>query len=302
MLGSLSGALPAPIDAASESLSRGLAFHQLLKTSQYARLGSRYLVDANTYAVYAALLDRASGGQSENLLGARQREWFLKTLSESRTTFSIWCSEIVLMPRIVDMRGASALPQELQRRLMISAEDWGGFPNERDRLLRALFESGNAVILSGDLHCFFAGVLTDALEPSRKLVELTTSSVSSTTWLRAISSIAISDPSLPPSVAFAVSAVGSLLQDRDARPNPHLAFQDLERNGCSVIEVTAEALHATFHMIAPEALEAPRSSFPAGLEFTSERFRVRTDSRELERELEGVYFRWDSDQLAWVTV
>jgi alkaline phosphatase D len=299
-LEALTGELPPPIDETTVGLERGLAFHQLLKTAQFSRLGCRYLVEEATYGVYAQHLEQRKP-ESQNLLGTQQRDWFLETLAGSTSTFKVWCSEIVLMPRVVDLGMATELPEAFRSRVSISAEDWGGFPNERDRLLRELFEIENSLILSGDLHCFFAGVLEHPSDPTRNIVELTTSSVSSTTWLNAIRSIASNDPSLSPGAAFAVGAVGSLLQDRETRPNPHLAFQDLESHGCSVIEVGAEALEATLLMIAPDALARSRAEFPMGPRFRTEKFRVRAGSGVLERELEGVYYRWDSTELAWIT-
>src|SRR6185369_13955498 len=79
-LASLSGVdLPAAIDLEAPELERGYAYHCLLKSSQFSRIGSRYLVALPPFEALAQKLWRASKNQSENLLGKTQRDWFLKT-------------------------------------------------------------------------------------------------------------------------------------------------------------------------------------------------------------------------------
>ncbi|HYJ09914.1 MAG TPA: alkaline phosphatase D family protein, partial [Polyangiaceae bacterium] len=243
-----------------------------------------------------------SDGQSENLMGSQQRDWFLKTLRASERTFKVWASEVVVQPRHIDLTGLELAPPELRIRIGLSAEDWDGFPNERRALLDELAQVGNAVILSGDLHCFFAGTPYVDGEPERRVVELTTSSVSSTTWLDAIDGTLSSDASLPMNTQLLVQNIGALLADNINRPNPHLAFQELGRNGYSLIEVGGEELSMTLYSISPEHVRTAPDRLEGALDdhFEVERFRTRAGSAELERELDGEFRTWSIEEMDFV--
>ena len=244
---------------------------------------------------------RETQGASEALLGTAQREWLLQTFRASNRTFKLWGSELAFMPRHLDLRGVEVVPADLRARLSISAEDWDGCPNERLALLAEFAELGNVVILSGDLHCFFVGTPFDPEAPERRVVEITTGSISSTTWLRAVGRL-VADAGVPESVALAASAVGSLLTDRMARPNPHLAFHELEQNGFTVLEASSEALDAELVFLSPE--DVATQTLPAPLEerLRSARFRIPADGSGLEREIDGRPWRWDTENMTWVAV
>src|ERR1041384_7678056 len=89
----------------------------------------------------------------------------------------------------------------------------------------------NVVIVSGDLHCFFAGTPYADEDPEQRVVEFVTGSLTSTTWLDGLSALAESNPSLPPETKFIAASIPTLLVDSDTRPNPHLAWQNLADNG-----------------------------------------------------------------------
>lgn len=294
--------LPTPIALEDPNLSRGHAYHQVLKTSQFSRVGARYLLAEAPFAALAAARYRDSLGAAQRLMGEQQRAWFLDTLKRSQHTFKVWGSEVAFLPKVIDLSANTTLPAELRTRILLSADDWDGFPNERAALLAELADLDNVVILSGDLHCFFAGTPFDPAQPERRVIEILTGSVSSTTWLDATRSIIAGDPTLPPGAAFLIAGVGSLLQDPIARPNPHLAFQELAKNGCTVVEVDGQALRAELLMIAASDVRLPAKNLPGSLasRFTSQRLRVRSGSKTLERELNGTFSRWDIESASWV--
>jgi alkaline phosphatase D len=295
-------ALPAPIASDDPALARGYAYHQVLKSSQFSRVGARYLVAEAPFSALARARYQRSEGADQRLMGEAQRAWFLDTLNRSERTFKVWGSEIAFMPKVVDLSTNQTLPEELRRRILISAEDWDGFPDERQALLDSLAELDNVVILSGDLHCFFVGTPFDPIRPERRLIEFLTGSVTSTTWLEATSTVIASEPSLPKGAAFLVAGVGGLLQDPVTRPNPHLAFQELAKNGATIFEVDADSLRAELLMIASADLRLRASALPGPLaaRFSTERFRVRSGQKTLEREQNGAFSRWDSQTASWV--
>jgi len=290
--------LPAPITD-TEPLKRGYAYHCLLKSAELSRIGSRYVVAARPFEALARKRFEETGGESELLMGEAQRAWFSQGLASSTRTFKVWGSEIAFLSRHIDLTGVPFAPPELQTRISISTEDWDGFPNERRALLEELAAAGNVVILSGDLHCFFAGTPYLEADPRKRVVEIVTGSVSSTTWLDGIQGVLASDSSLPPEAQLLVAGVGALLADKGSRPNPHLAFQELGRNGYSLIEVGPDQLAATLYTLSPKHVAKAPSELTETLDalFELERFRVPAGKPELEREIEGEFRRWDIEQM-----
>lgn len=290
-----------PIDVEAGDLPRGYAYHCLLKSSSYSRVGSRYVVAVAPFEALAKKRWQETDGASERLMGDEQRQWFLDTITRSNRTFKLWGSEIALQSRHIDLAGIEQAPPELRQKISISAEDWDGFPNERRALLTELSAVPNVVVLSGDLHCFFAGTPFVDGDETKRVVELTTGSASSTTWLDSIQGSLTEDGSIPMDVAALVKNIGALLSDPLHRPNPHLAYQELSRNGYSLIEVGEEQLDMTLYSIASDDIATAPEKLSKELDrlFRVERFRTRAGSAELEREIDGEYRTWSRQELAF---
>ncbi|RYZ06459.1 MAG: alkaline phosphatase [Myxococcales bacterium] len=301
-LASLSGSgLPEPIDLEDSELPRGYAYHSLLKSQQFSRVGSRYAVAVRPFEALAAKLWKSTEGQSENLMGPAQREWFLSALRESKRTFKVWGSEICFQSRHIDLSEVAAAPPELRTRISISAEDWDGFPNERRALLKELSAAGNVVVLSGDLHCFLAGTPFVEGDEETRVVELTTSSVSSTTWKDGIASTLSESGMVPAAVAALAQNIELFLGNTTLRPNPHLAYQDLARNGYSVLEVGPRDILMTVHSLASKYVATAPKALRQELDdlFETETFRTRKDSAELEREENGEFLTWSRAEMSF---
>ncbi|HEY3664609.1 MAG TPA: alkaline phosphatase D family protein, partial [Polyangiaceae bacterium] len=221
----LGSGAPAPIPLDTADLEQGYAYHQLFKSDEFSRIGSRYVLALGPFNALAKAAFQASKGASEQLMGAEQRAWFLDTMKASTRTFKVWGSEVCLMPRHIDLSANTLAPAALRTKITISAEDWDGFPNEREALLSELAKLGNVVLVSGDLHCFFAGTPYASEDPTQRVVEFVTGSLTSTTWQSGLTSLVANDSSLPPAAKLLAASVGSLLTDPKAKPNPHLAFQ-----------------------------------------------------------------------------
>jgi alkaline phosphatase D len=293
--------LPLPIDVEDAALERGYAYHCVLKSQQFSRIGARYVVALGPFEALAKKKWQASKGASERLMGTEQRAWFLKTLHDSTRTFKIWGSEIALQSRHIDLSEIAAAPPELRTKISISAEDWDGCPNERRALLKELAAAGNTLVLSGDLHSFFVGTPYVDGDEETRVVELTTGSATSTTWLDSIQQSLLADSTLPMEVQVLVALVPTLLRNTDLRPNPHLAYQNLETNGYSIIEVgandvlmTVQSIPTKYVALAPERLKHDLDAL-----FTSTRFRTRSGSAELEQEVDGEYLTWSREEMAF---
>jgi alkaline phosphatase D len=293
---------PAEIELNESEFARGYAYHQLLKTEEFSRIGSRYVVGLSAFDALAKARFRESGGASEQLMGSAQRAWFLKTMQGSTRTFKIWGSEICLMPRHIDLTAVTLAPAALRQKITISADDWDGFPNERAALLTELAKLSNVVIVSGDLHCFLAGTPYANDDPSQRVVEFVTGSLSSTTWLDGLNSLAASNAALPPETKLIAASIPSLLVAPDTRPNPHLAWQNLADNGFAVFEANAERLTAKLLSIATSAVATAPAQLSADLEslFREQQFEVAAGSPDLLRHSDGVRQRWDIRAMAWV--
>jgi len=295
---------PAAIDPEASELSRGYAYHQLLKSEEFSRIGSRYVIALSPFLALAKARFRASKGASEQLMGAEQRAWFLETMKASTRTFKIWGSEVCLMPRHIDLTKVSIAPAALRQKVSISAEDWDGFPNERAALLSELAQLDNVVIVSGDLHCFFAGTPYSGDDPSQRVVEFVTGSLTSTTWLDGLSTLAESNPALPPETKFIAASIPSLLVARDTRPNPHLAWQNLADNGFAVFEANGERLSAKLLSLSTTAVATAPADLGVDLAnlFGEQAFEVSAGSADLLRDNHGARERWDIPTMAWVSV
>jgi alkaline phosphatase D len=292
----------APLDETDPSFGRGYAYHQLLKSAEFSEQGSRYLVAEGPFRALARQRFVATNGESERLLGDEQRAWFESTLKASSRTWKVWGNEYAFMRRAIDLTPVTYAPAELRQRILITAEDWDGAPNERNALLSELKDVDNLVIVTGDLHAFFAGTPYAEDDPDTRVIELIAGSISSSTWQATIASTIAANPSLPPEVALLATVVGDLLTDPETRPNPHIGWLDLESNGYGVVtagadtlSLTAFALDATLIAVPPDALPQPLDAL-----VTATQFRVEDGSRELEQLMGEQWKRWDRDSMSWV--
>ena len=296
-------ATPPPIDPDQMGLERGYAYHQLLKTEEFSRIGARYVVAAKPFNALAKAKFQATGGKSEQLMGEAQRAWFLQTMKASTRTFKVWGNEVCLMPRHIDLTRVTLAPPSLRQEIAISAEDWDGFPNERAQLLAELSAQDNVIIVSGDLHCFFAGTPYVSGAPTQRVVEFVTGSLTSTTWQDGLKALAVSSPNLPPETQFIAAAVGTLLVDPATRPNPHLAWQNLADNGYAVFGVGAERLTARLFAVPTAVVATAPQDLPGELAalFTEQAFEVDAGAADLFRTGDkGLRERWDIETMSWV--
>jgi alkaline phosphatase D len=292
---------PPAIDPADPQLERGFAYHLLLKNTEFSRIGSRYVVALEPFEALAQAKYQASKGASERLMGSEQRAWFLDTMKASTRTFKVWGNEICMMSRHIDLTPVSLAPPELRQRISISAEDWDGFPNERSALLSELAALDNVIIVSGDLHCFFAGTPYAGDDPKQRVVEFVTGSLTSTTWRDGLDALA-SDPSLPAATQLLVASLPILFVDAETRPNPHLAFQNLADNGFGVFEVNGDKLIAQLLSLPSSAVGTAPDALASSLGdlFNETRFEVLAGAADLFRDNDGARERWDIASMSWL--
>jgi alkaline phosphatase D len=273
------------------------------KTAFYSQLGTRSLVVKDTFDLYAKVTFAATGGKSEVCLGEAQEAWLINGIKSSPKTWKLWGNQYCLMPVQVDL-SQLPVPTDLSRRFYLSTDQWDGMRNRRDLILKELAPVPNVVAITGDVHAFFAAVPHVNDDPKQRIVELVTSSISSGTYAALLDATVKEDPTLSK-----VQGVDQLIANMDVlfttdkyKANPHMGYANSFMNGFVVVELDGAALQATFHMVPGEDA---KQSFEGALPTLKSRlkkevFKINAGEKELYRQMEGAFKRWDATEVKWV--
>ncbi len=116
------------------------------------------------------------------MLGKAQKEWFKATMMGSDATWKLWGNEVPMMRMLVPNPGN---PVNIGFDRVLDGDGWDGYPAERKELLSFIGANDikNVVVLTGDIHAHFAGVLLDDYDstgtPAPVATELITAGISS---------------------------------------------------------------------------------------------------------------------------
>ena len=139
------------------------------RARKFWRIGSRYVLALGPFNALAQARFRASQGASEQLMGETQRAWFLDTTeSPDARIFKIWGNEVLPdaeahRPHVGHAGARCTAPEDHAfggRLGRLSRTSAAALPTELALLT-------NVVIVSGDLHCFFAGTPYAGDDPSQ---------------------------------------------------------------------------------------------------------------------------------------
>jgi alkaline phosphatase D len=113
------------------------------------------------------------------MLGKPQKTWWKAVMKGSDATWKLWGNEVPLMR----MRIRNTAGLDVDDRC-VSGDAWDGYISERRELMSYLKTQGikNVVVLSGDIHASFAGLVHDDFEgatPTPVACELISAGVSS---------------------------------------------------------------------------------------------------------------------------
>ena len=107
-----------------------------------------------------------------SMLGEEQERWLMENLTDSRADWNVIASSSVFSP----------FRLEIGEKVFNFTGSWDGYPANRDRVVDAIKRSntGQAVVLSGDMHSFWAidGAQSGAVTDRFPGVEFVTSSIS----------------------------------------------------------------------------------------------------------------------------
>jgi len=203
------------------------------KTVRYGRLAEFYLLDTRQYRSPQACLpddnrrarvvEPDCAGRSDparTMLGLEQEAWLYDRFRRSGADWNLIAQSLLAAPLL--QKG----PGELVGHW---TDGWDGYPASRDRMLKAMQESrlANPVILSGDIHSFWANELkADPRDPG------------SQTLATEFVGTAISANG-PPAAPFS-----SVYAD-----NPHVRYFDLDHHGYISADLTRERMQTRFRAI-----------------------------------------------------
>jgi alkaline phosphatase D len=256
-----------PIDPTGKP--RGMAWVHMGKRDLFTRQGSRYVVIKETLDAYSAYKFGTTQGASENVYGDAQQAWLAETLAGPET-WKVLVSSVSLTSLMVDLRDKMDVPDAtLRNRYYLNADMWDGFPSRRQQLLDQLnaVAGAKALVLSGDIHAALASV-------ERGVACLTTPAISSQSVKGGAAEV-VTGAGFDPSSAVYKYTVDQIDQTfREA--NSGIAFTDCDSHGFLVVDLSADEIVATFHLIPGANAETDYASRPSELakKFVMRQFRV----------------------------
>jgi alkaline phosphatase D len=177
------------------------------------------------------------------MLGAEQRAWLIDGLTGSSASWKLWASPLMVAQMVLDLTTFETLPAAFRQPFYFKVDHWDGFRSERAQILAAVADVPDVVVLSGDLHGFYASHLhVDFDDPSASpaAVEFTVSAISSASLQEQVEKIVASEPLLTPLFAGLVE----MFDDNLRTSNAHFAHVDSAGLGLMIVEASSTELRA----------------------------------------------------------
>jgi alkaline phosphatase D len=248
---------------------KGLAYVHMGKVDMFGIRGSRYVVVKDTFDLYAGYRYATSGRATENVLGTAQETWFNEQV-RATNTWKVIVSSVTFTSLVWDLRTKTDIPDpSLRQRFYFNADQWDGFPTKRKELLGSLRANNvNAVVLSGDIHASYASV-------EEGIPSLTGPAISSGT-VQELAGNAVLGAGYYQGSAIYRYVVAELDATLKAA-NPNLAFSNSVQHGFLMVDVGADQVQATYHLIPSSEVNKDYSKRAAAElqgKFTTHAFRV----------------------------
>jgi alkaline phosphatase D len=211
------------------------------------RVGSRYLVPLDLLRA-AELRDAFRLRRRPSILAQAQTRWWKDRMRTSAAQWKVWGNQVTLNRMWLDLR--QRLPSPFNRRFVLDADAWDGYPAHRADLMGYLKDQGirDVVAVTGDLHAFECGVVRDDPDPGAGtpvMVDFVGAGVSSESLFSSLQRELASSP---------LGAVFQLPDDFNRlirEENPDLAWADFSAQGYAVATVTAAQFSVVFNKVAP---------------------------------------------------
>lgn len=211
------------------------------KIEQNSALGSRNLVLKSGF-------DPLEAAAAPTMLGATQKAWLIDAITASDASFKIWGSETQLSQMLIDLSGVEQLPENFRGVFYFTCDQWDGYRSERAEILDALRDVEDLVILTGDIHAFYASdVYVDFDDPQDKVaVEYVCAGISSSPVQEIVEkTIATSETLSSLGLEEVVPQFDTLVK----QASDHYQYLSSNVNGIAIVEVDAAALAVTFLVV-----------------------------------------------------
>jgi len=158
-----------------------------------------------------------------SMIGLQQEQWLFADFAASKSRWNIIGQDVFMAQQMERMPDGEA---------GFWTDDWNGYPASRKRLLQHMHDTrlSNPVVLTGDIHSFFANDLKLDFDKAKSPVVAT-------------EFVGTSISARPgPYDVFA----------KALKDNPHIKFFDNRQRGYVSVEVTPKAAHARYQAISDE--------------------------------------------------
>jgi len=202
------------------------------------------------------------------MLGKAQKKWFKDTIKNSDATWKLWGNEVPMMRMFVEGNTTG-----LGFDRILDGDAWDGYPTERKELLTFIKDQNikNVVVLTGDIHAHFAGILMDdydAATPVPVATELIVAGIASNSLFSFYESATRALPAslralvtLGPTfienlnllILFGTVSAGAFAQGQPLAvakaltdgQNAHIKYADTNAQGYGYAKITADQVEST---------------------------------------------------------
>jgi alkaline phosphatase D len=211
------------------------------KIEQNTSLGSRNFVLKSGF-------DPIEAAAAPTMLGAAQKAWLVDGITGSDASWKIWGSETQLSQMLVDLSGVEELPDNFRDVFYFTCDQWDGYRSERAEILGDLAGVDDLVILTGDIHAFYASdIYVDFDDPVEKVaVEYVCAGISSSPIQEIVQkTIDTSETLKSLGLDDVVPQFDTLLQ----QASPHYQFLASNVSGIALVDLDADELVVTFLVV-----------------------------------------------------
>jgi alkaline phosphatase D len=192
------------------------------------------------------VFDTREAAKKPTMLGVPQRDWAIQTVTASTATWKVIASPLVVAQMALDLTDQMQLPDNFRKRFYFKTDQWDGFRSERQALLEACAAVDNLVVLSGDLHGFYAAELyADFDAPSAEpiAVEYAVSAISAPTVDAQLNAV------IKDNLFLEALGLLDLVPEFDANvlaTNPHIRYAESTKNGLAIVEISDSRIDVRF--------------------------------------------------------
>ena len=229
-----------------------LTYSTAFKLQQYSELGSRNFVRkaGKDAAGHDVGFDPIEALVKPAMLGSEQKQWFLDAIKGSTATWKVWANEVQLLQMTLDL-SPFKIPALFSGIYYFTVDQWDGYRTERKEILDQIKDVKNLLVVTGDIHAFYAGELHvdfDNPGPTPIGVEYVCAGISSSP-AQEITATAVLK--LDPNGSYGLKDLVPNFDQILAASSPHYKYTKSMIHGIATVDVnTDQDVEVTFIQIA----------------------------------------------------